>query len=100
LGIAYDAKVPETKRAALRRFDARVAFDPETGELSAQSESERFNYLALNLADEIVNGKRTADQAKDFYLKTSRLAASGKSSPYMDGFLFPLSARAADETPR
>lgn len=98
--IDYDADVPEKKIAALGRFDARVEFDPETGELSAQSEGENLNYLALNLADEIVSGKRTADQAKDFYLKTTRLAAAGKMSPYMEGFLFPRSARPADQLTR
>lgn len=81
--------VPENRIAELKRFDNRIAVDKAGGELSARSESENLNYLALNLADEILAGKRRPDAARDFYLKTMKLSASGKSSPYMDGFLFP-----------
>ena len=84
--IRYD--VPQKKIAALERFDDRLEFDKASGELSARSGSESGNYLALNLADEIVGGKRTPSQARDFYRRTLKLAASGKSSPYLQGFLF------------
>ena len=86
--IAY--VVPENKLADLNRFDRRLDFDKPSGELVARSESESLNYLALNLADEIVNGKRSPDAARDFYRKTLKLSAAGKTSPYMNGFLFPL----------
>ena len=81
--------VPEKELAELNRFDRRLDFDKPSGELVARSESENLNYLALNLADEIVNGKRTADEARDFYRKTLKLAASGKTSAYMERLLFP-----------
>jgi hypothetical protein len=88
--IAYlvpDGKIPEVKR-----FDGRIRFDKANGQLSSVSESENLNYLALNLVDEIVTDKRNADEARDFYRKTMRLTESGKTSAYLDGFLFPLPA--------
>jgi hypothetical protein len=89
--IFYD--VPAAKIAALKRFDRRLNFDPATGQLSSREESENRNYLALNLADEIVTGKRSPDEARAFYRKTLKLSASGKVSPYMYGFLFPLNEK-------
>jgi hypothetical protein len=82
--------IPPMKIAELKRFDARLKFDPETGILSSYSPSEKLNFLALNLAAEIANNTRDADEAREFYRKTVELAASGKNSAYMNGFLFPL----------
>jgi hypothetical protein len=84
--IAY--VVPAAKAAALARFDDRLHFDKASGRLSARSESESLNYLALNLADEIVKGKRDVDDARSFYRRTANLAESGKSSGYMERLLF------------
>ncbi|MFI5351187.1 MAG: hypothetical protein ACHQ2Z_16705 [Elusimicrobiota bacterium] len=80
--------VPAKKITELKRFDSRLDIDRPSGEISARSESEKLNFLALNLAAEIVAGKRNAGQARDFYRKTLTLSESGKSSPYMEGFLF------------
>ena len=88
--IAY--RVPDDKIAELKRFDGRIRFDKANGQLSSVSESENLNYLALNLVDEIVTDKRNADEARDFYRKTTKLTESGKTSAYLDGFLFPLTA--------
>jgi hypothetical protein len=85
--IFYD--VPDTKIAALKRFDGRLAFDRGTRVLSTYSENEKLNFLALNLAAEIVNNTRSSDEAREFYRKTVELSASGKTSAYMSGFLFP-----------
>ncbi|MFI5351188.1 MAG: hypothetical protein ACHQ2Z_16710 [Elusimicrobiota bacterium] len=83
--------VPEGKIAALKSFDSRIRYDKANKELSSRAENESLNFLALNLADEIVNDKRNADEARDFYRKTTKLSESGKTSAYTDGFLFPLS---------
>ena len=90
---SIDYTVPEGKIAALKSFDSRLKFDKASGELSSSGESENLNYLALNLADEVVTDKRTPDEARDFYRRTVKLSESGKSSAYMDGFVFPLDAK-------
>ena len=84
--ISY--RVPEDKLAALARFDSKVDADPRYAELSARSESEAVNFLILNLADEIVAGKRNFNDARRFCARTARLAEAGKSSPYLERLLF------------
>src|SRR5665213_1085462 len=54
--IAY--RVPAEKIDDLKRFDRRLEVNESRGQLSARSESEALNFLALNLADEIVTDKR------------------------------------------
>src|SRR3569832_1827717 len=79
--VAYE--VPLRRWRALGWFDRGVDYDPVNRELIARTDGEATNYLALNLADEIVRGKRTAADARAFYDEAVALAASGKSSPYM-----------------
>ncbi|HXT02150.1 MAG TPA: hypothetical protein VN915_15860 [Elusimicrobiota bacterium] len=84
--VAYD--VPLKRWRALGWFDRGVDYDPVTHELIATTPGEATNRLALNLADEIIRGKRTAEEARAFFDETVSLAASGKSSPYMKRLLF------------
>lgn len=72
----------------LRRFDHGLKVDRARGELTARSDSEKLNILALNMADQIVKGNWTVADARGVYRMTTRLASSGKTSPYMRGFLF------------
>lgn len=82
--------VPADKIADLKRFSPMIEVSTTAGELTFASESESRNRLALNLAEEIVAGKRGVADARAFMLKTTRLAASGKSSPYLDSILFEV----------
>ncbi len=82
--------VPGDKVEELKRFNPKLVVSQTAGELSFSSESEAKNRLALNLADEIVTGSRTAADARAFYAKTARLAASGKSSAYLDELRFDV----------
>lgn len=86
--ISY--RVPADKLADISSFDPNVKVDAVRGEISSRAETEGQNFLALNLADEIVNGKRTASDAKAFFDKTAHLTSAGKSSDYMKGFMFPV----------
>lgn len=82
--------VPADKVADLKRFSPMIEVSATAGELTFASESESRNRLALNLADEIVTGKRGVADARALFLKTTRLAASGKSSPYLDALRFEV----------
>jgi hypothetical protein len=84
--IAY--LVPQNKRDALNDLDEGVMISADGSELSARSSSEERNFLALNLADEVIHGVRTPEQARSYYARTLRLAEAGKSSPYMKGLRF------------
>lgn len=82
--------VPQEKAGELIKFDPALTVDRTAGTLSARSDSEQANILALNLADEIVRGKRDVDSARVFMRDTLRKSAAGKSSPYTDHLLFPM----------
>lgn len=84
--VAY--RVPEDKRAELLKFDNELGVDDKAGWITVLSNSEHENFLAVNLADEIVRGKRTAKEASDFKVQLRRLQDSGKSSPYLERLMF------------
>ncbi|MFI5350123.1 MAG: hypothetical protein ACHQ2Z_11300 [Elusimicrobiota bacterium] len=79
--VSYD--VPVGRWRALGAFDRGVEYDPVARELIARGGDESANILALNLADEVIRGRRTAAEAAEFYDKTLSLSLSGKNSPYM-----------------
>lgn len=86
--ISY--QVPKGKVAEIKRFDKRIEVNEAANELISRADSESMNYLALNLADDIVKGQRSVQGARVFYQKVKMLERSGKSSPYLDGFIFTM----------
>lgn len=80
--------VPGEKVADLNRFNPMIEVSLTAGEMTFASDSESRNRLALNLAEEIVTGKRAVADARAFYERTARLSASGKSSSYLDKLQF------------
>ena len=92
--VAY--RVPTGQLDALARFDKDIEADVKAGRLTARSDDESLNFLSLNLADEILQGLRTAREASDFRRDALRLRDAGKSSPYLDGLMFVKSGRPPD----
>ncbi|MGH2686459.1 MAG: hypothetical protein ACRDJP_13425 [Actinomycetota bacterium] len=41
--------------------------DPNRGDMSARCHDEEASHLALNLANDIVEGKKTVQEARDHY---------------------------------
>jgi hypothetical protein len=80
--------VPENKRRAVEDFSERLKVSEDGALISARSFSEERNFLALNLADEIIRGVKTPEEAKAFDAATLQLADAGKPSPYMKRLLF------------
>jgi hypothetical protein len=58
------------------------------GEIAARCDREEANFLALNIAPEIVTGKRGVEAARKFYAETMR---AKKHPEYTKGFLFEVS---------
>lgn len=83
--------VPVEKVSELARFDGSILIDRTKGTVAARSDKESSNFLALNLADDIINGKRDADSARKFYADTLAKQMSGKSSAYTDKLNFSVS---------
>jgi len=83
-------QLPENRFAALDTFTRGMLGDLRRSELSSRSNSEKKNFLAINLAEEIITGQKTLEQAHVFYYKQLDLMEAGKSSRYTEGFLFPV----------
>lgn len=94
--ISY--QVPSGKVAEIKRFDKRLEVNEAANELISRADTESMNYLALNLADDIVKGQRSVQGARVFYQKVKMLERSGKSSPYLDGFIFTMDKAATPGT--
>jgi hypothetical protein len=97
--VAY--RVPEARLGDLARFDEDIEVDRKEGWLTARSDDEAENFLALNLADEVLKGRRTPSQAAEFRRSAARLRDAGKSLPYFERLLFvrggiPLKPAAGD----
>ena len=80
--------VPQNKWPALAGFGHGVAYDARSQELAARSYSEESNFLALNLAYDIAQGRMGPKAADRLYAQTLAESAAGKSSRYMKGLLF------------
>ena len=84
--VAY--RVPVERWRALEAFGHGVEYDPVSEQLSARTDNEDTNYLALNLADEVVRGVLSSAEASALYDKTMVLLISGKSSSNTSRLLF------------
>jgi hypothetical protein len=82
-----DYRVPDAKLADLARFDGGIVVDRTRGELSVRSESQETNRLSLNLAHDLVRGKRSVGEARRLFAET---AAPAKAHPYKDKLQFEV----------
>lgn len=85
---AISYAVPQSKLEDLAAFSPGLLVSSNNGEIAVRSRSESRNFLMLNLADDVISGRSTPEQARMTYLRTLRLAESGKSSPAMERLLF------------
>lgn len=77
--IAYE--VPADKFDDLAAFDGSVIAERTRGEIGARCDKEEANNLAVNLAHEIVTGKRSVEDARKTYGEQIVAMASGKPAP-------------------
>jgi hypothetical protein len=80
--------VPPAKAGELLAFDGSVLIDRTTGELGARCDHEAFNILTLNLAVEIIDGRRSVEDARELYAETAAAYVMGRSAPYAERLLF------------
>jgi hypothetical protein len=92
-----DYRVPTDKADDLAAFDGSVMFERTKGELSARCGGEAANFLALNLAKEIVEGTRSVEDARRVYEDEMIAYKRGeKSRVYTSGLMFAPMKNAAD----
>lgn len=65
---AIDYRVPPDKFDDLAQFDGSVVAERTKGTLAARCGKEEMNFLALNLAHEIVTEAKTVDEARAAYV--------------------------------
>lgn len=91
-----DYEAPPSLYDELARYDGSVVLERTSGEISARCDKEAANFLALNLADEIVKGKSTVEQARRKYGEQIKAMMAKKPAPLTAGLLFTVSGSTQD----
>ena len=91
-----DYRVPLDKVSQLSKFDGSLLIDRTKGEISARNDKEEMNILSLNLADKIVRGEMTAEQARREFSKKAEDFASGSTSNLITSLNFSSRGITAD----
>jgi hypothetical protein len=90
--------VPPEKFGELAGFDGSVVVNRTRGEISARCHDEEANFLALNLAHDIITGKRSVEDARRYYGEEFLNYRKKAPTPYMQGLKFdPRGAEDPDE---
>ncbi|HEU4749140.1 MAG TPA: hypothetical protein VFS56_11610 [Gemmatimonadaceae bacterium] len=86
-----DYRVPPDKFDELAAYDGSVIVERTKGELSARCDKEEMNFLAVNLANDVVTGRRTAEQARDEYARQAMAFMNNQPASYTTGLQFSVS---------
>lgn len=86
--IAY--KVPVRMFTPLAEYDGSVIVERTKGEISARCGGTSMNFVAINLAHDVITGKRNVQEARDEYTKLYLAYKRGEHPPYTQGFAFDL----------
>ncbi len=80
--------VPVNRMCELAIFDGSVSVQRTRGMITARCHDEEANFLAINLAHDIVQGKKSPEEAREFYAQSMLDFRAGKPVPYMQKFQF------------
>lgn len=89
-------KVPIDMMDELGRFDGSVTFDRTQGTMSARCDQEGNNFLALNLANDIITGKKSVDEARKVYGDIVKEKMNGGNPLYMQKLTFSTQENTPD----
>jgi len=85
-----DYRVPVDQYDELAAYDGSVVARRTQGELSARCDQEAANFLALNLADQLVTGQLDVASARDAYAEAVQAMQRGETPELMQGFAFEV----------
>lgn len=85
-----DYQVPVEMFDDLAAYDGSVIVERTKGTMAARCDKEAANFLAINLAHDVVTGQRTVEEARQFYADTIQAVMNGETPPYTQGFQFEL----------
>lgn len=89
--INHDA--PIDKYSDLARYDGSVIVERTKGTIAARCDKEAANILALNLAHDIIENKKTVEEARQFYADAMMRMMQGDEDEYLKGLSFNISKR-------
>lgn len=89
-------KVPLDKYDDLAMFDGSVTVDRTQGTIAARCDKEENNFLALNLAHDVITGKKSVEEARKSYGEMIKQAMSGNKPEYMKKLMFSSNMNAPD----
>ncbi len=89
-------RVPPEKCSELTSFDGSLVVDRTRGELSAHCDSEEANTLLLNLAHEIVIGKKTVPEARKIHAQAVKGYRLNWPEPYAKQLQFSTASMFRD----
>lgn len=75
-------KVPPGKADELAKFDGSLTYDKTRGLMSARCDLEGHNILTLNLANDIITGKKSVEEAREDFSKVVAQDNAGKMPEY------------------
>lgn len=84
--VHYD--VPPDTFDDLAHYDGSVIAERTKGELSARCDKEAANFLALNLAHEVIEGEKSVDEARQAYADAIEQMMAGNPPEIMKGLTF------------
>lgn len=90
LEMFIDYQADPAQYAAIAQYDGSVVLQRTVGEMSARCDKEEMNFLALNLANDIATGKKTTNEARDFYTQTVIAFSKGEQPPYVQKLQFTV----------
>lgn len=85
-----DYNVPPEKVTELAHYDGSVVCNRTGGEISARCDKEGANFLAINLAHDIITGTKNVKSARDFYATTIKEMINGGKPAYMQKLQFDV----------
>jgi hypothetical protein len=85
-----DYKVPLDMYSQLAEYDGSVMVERTKGEISARCGGTSMNFVAINLAHDIVSGQRTVDEARKEYGRLYEAHQRDEKPPYTQAFQFDL----------
>ena len=89
-------KVPMDMMDELGKFDGSLTFDRTQGTMSARCDMEGNNFLALNLANDIMTSKKTVEEARKAFGDIVKEKMNGANPEYMQKLTFSTQENTAD----
>jgi hypothetical protein len=83
-------RVPVDKFDDLAAFDGSVLVDRTKGLMSARCAGEGGNFLALNLAHEIIEGRKDVEKARAAYAEAMKARMEGNTPEIMQRLMFEV----------